>query len=82
MANEISLFDLERLANAYQIRIWQCRKLGRRWSFIAGAGPEKVLQSELIYEAGELGFFVQAESFDKAMLVSELEKLTKKAICC
>lgn len=82
MANEISTFDLERLANAYQIRIWQCRKLGRRWSFIAGAGLEKVLPSELVYETGELGFFVQAENFDKIALVSELKKLTTKSVCC
>jgi len=82
MANEISTFDLERLANAYQIRIWQCRKLGRRWSFIAGAGVEKVLPSQLVYEAGDLGFFVQAETFNEAALVEELKKLTTKSICC
>ncbi|PKL47023.1 MAG: hypothetical protein CVV42_14540 [Candidatus Riflebacteria bacterium HGW-Riflebacteria-2] len=82
MANEISLFDLERLSNSYQIRIWQCRKLGRRWSFIDGAGPEKVLPSQLVYEEGDLGFFVQAESFDEASLVDELKKLVKKSICC
>jgi hypothetical protein len=82
MANEISTFDLERLANSYQIRIWQCRKLGRRWSFIAGAGPEQVLPSQLVYEAGDLGFFVQAESFDELSLVAELKKLTTKSLCC
>ncbi len=82
MASEISTFDLERLAERYQIRIWQCRRLGRRWSFIAGAGPEKVLPSQLVYEQGELGFFVQAESFDETALVEELKKLTNKSICC
>jgi len=82
MANEISTFDLERLAERYQIRIWQCRKLGRRWSFITGAGPEKVLPSQLIYEQGDLGFFVQAEDFDEASLVEELKKLTNKSLCC
>ena len=82
MANEISTFDLERLANAYQIRIWQCRKLGRRWSFITGAGVEKVLPSQLVYENGDLGFFMQAETFDEASLVEELKKLTIRSICC
>ncbi|MBU1106704.1 MAG: hypothetical protein KKB51_08575 [Candidatus Riflebacteria bacterium] len=82
MANEISTFDLERLANAYQIRIWQCRKLGRRWSFIAGAGVEKVLPSQLVYETGDLGFFVQAEDFNETSLVEELKKLTSHTICC
>jgi hypothetical protein len=82
MANEISTFDLERLANAYQIRIWQCRKLGRRWSFIAGAGEEKILPTKLVYEAGDLGFFVQADDFDEASLVDELKKMTKKSLCC
>ena len=82
MANEISTFDLERLANAYQIRIWQCRKLGRRWSFLAGAGVEKMLPSRLVYETGDLGYFVQAENFNETALIEELKKLTTRIACC
>ncbi|MDD3147587.1 MAG: hypothetical protein PHD82_09815 [Candidatus Riflebacteria bacterium] len=75
MANEISTFDLERLAKTFGVRIWFCRRTGRRWSFIAGAGEEKVLPSELIFEKDETGVFVQGEDFDSQRLKAEVERL-------
>ncbi|NCB38994.1 MAG: hypothetical protein EOM80_09510 [Erysipelotrichia bacterium] len=76
MANAISTFDLERIAKTYKVRIWLCRKIGRRWSFIVGAGEERVLPSQLLFETGETGVFVQGEDFDEAGLKSELTRLT------
>jgi hypothetical protein len=75
MENAISSFDLEILAQKHDIRIWFCKKTGRRWSFIVGAGDQRPLPSELIYEAGDLGFFVQGESFDEIRLVDEIKEL-------
>lgn len=75
MANAISTFDLERLARTFGVRIWICRKIGRRWSFLDGAGEEKILPSELIYECGETGVFVQGEEFDQLGLVAEISRL-------
>lgn len=82
MANEISLFDLQRLAKTFRLRIWQCRKIGKRWSFMAGAGEEQPLPSQLIFESGETGIFVQTDQIIDAALIAELEKLLPpQAIC-
>ncbi len=75
MANAISTFDLERLAKKYGVRIWLCRRIGRRWSFVEGAGVERVLPSELIYESAETGVFVQGEEFDEAGIKAEVISL-------
>ncbi len=83
MANAISTFDLERLAKKYGVRIWVCRRIGRRWSFIEGAGEERVLPSELIYESDETGVFVQGEEFDAAGIKAEVHSLLRPptAVC-
>lgn len=82
MASAISTFDLERLAKTYDVRIWVCRRIGRRWSFLAGAGEERVLPSELVFENEETGVFVQGEDFDQQSLVTEITRLlTPVAIC-
>lgn len=83
MANAISTFDLERLAKKYGVRIWLCRRIGRRWSFIEGAGAERVLPSELIYESAETGVFVQGEEFDEAGIKAEVHSLLQPptAVC-
>ncbi len=83
MANAISTFDLERLAKKYGVRIWLCRRIGRRWSFIEGAGAERVLPSELIYESAETGVFVQGEEFDEAGIKAEVCSLLQPptAVC-
>ena len=78
MENEISSFDLEILTKKYDIRIWFCKKTGRRWSFIAGAGEQRPLPSELIYSIGDFGFFVQGENFDDFRLKTDIEELVQK----
>jgi len=75
MANAITTFDLERLAKKYGVRIWVFRRIGRRWSFVEGAGEERVLPSELIYENAETGVFVQGEEFDEAGIKAEVNNL-------
>lgn len=75
MENVISTFDLERLAKTFGIRIWVCRRTGRRWAFIEGAGEERVLPSELIFENENTGVFVQGEDFDLQRLTAEVERL-------
>ncbi len=82
MANAISTFDLERLAKAYNIRIWLCRRMGRRWSFVEGAGPERVLPSELVFENAETGVFVQGEDYDKQGLTAEISRLMQQTAIC
>ena len=77
MENEISSFDLEILAKKYDIRIWFCKKTGRRWSFIIGAGKQRPLPSELIYSHGNYGFFVQGEDFDDFRLKNDIKKLAQ-----
>lgn len=81
MANEISLFDLQRLASTYRLRIWQCKKIGRRWSFLAGAGEEQALPSQLICESGDTGIFVQTDQDIDTALIAELEKLLNQRFC-
>lgn len=81
MANEISLFELQRLAETFHLRIWQCRKIGKRWSFIAGAGEEQPLPSQLIFESGETGIFVQTDATIDQRLIAELQKLFNQAVC-
>ncbi len=82
MANAISTFDLERLARTYDIRIWLCRRMGRRWSFIEGAGPERVLPSELVFENAETGVFVQGEDYNHSALIADITTLMMpKAVC-
>ncbi len=78
MENEISLFDLEVISKKYQIRIWICRKIGKRWAFLIGAGETLPLPSELIYETKDIGFFVQGENFCKEQIIQELEPLLTK----
>lgn len=80
MENVISTFDLEVLAKKYDIRIWLCKKIGRRWSFLVGAGDQRSLPSELIFSTDEFGFFVQGENFDSATIAAEAKKLLEKKI--
>ena len=75
MENVISTFDLEVLSKKFDIRIWLCKKNGRRWAFIVGAGDQRPLPSELIYEFDDFGFFVQGENFDQIRLESEIKEL-------
>ena len=65
------------------MRIWLCRRIGRRWSFVEGAGVERVLPSELIYESVETGVFVQGEEFDEAGIKAEVISLLQPptAVC-
>ncbi len=78
MENVISTFDLKVLAKKYDIRIWLCKKIGRRWSFLVGAGDQRPLPSELIFETEEFAFFVQGEDFARDELEGELKKLFEK----
>ncbi|MFZ5951301.1 MAG: hypothetical protein ACOYXC_11375 [Candidatus Rifleibacteriota bacterium] len=71
----ISTFDLEVLSKKYDIRIWLCKRIGRRWSFLVGAGEQRSLPSELIYENPEYGIFVQGEDFDHIRLKNEIKIL-------
>lgn len=80
MANAISSFDLERLAKTFGVRIWLCRRVGRRWSFIEGAGIEKLLPSQLLYESSDTGVFVQGEEFDEQALAGEIKNLLSPAV--
>ncbi|MGM0599934.1 MAG: hypothetical protein ACQETH_08985 [Candidatus Rifleibacteriota bacterium] len=79
MGNEISSFDLERLAKKYDIRIWFCKKTGKRWSFLVGAGEQRPLPSELVYFNGDFGFFVQGEDFDDFRLKNDIKELVQKS---
>jgi hypothetical protein len=74
MENVISTFDLEVLSKKYDIRIWLCKKTGRRWSFIIGAGDQKPLPSELVFEEGDYGIFVQGDTFDQGSLLQEIRQ--------
>lgn len=82
MANGISLFDLERLSRKYNLRIWQCRRTGRRWAFVNGFGEEKVLPSFLIFENSETGIFIQADSSDHPALKQEIIDLLGGTALC
>jgi len=73
MENVISTFDLEVLSKKYDVRIWLCKKTGKRWSFIIGAGEQRSLPSELIFEEDEYGVFVQGESYDEGSLIREIQ---------
>lgn len=79
MENVISTFDLEVIAKKYDIRIWFCKKIGRRWSFIVGAGEQRPLHSEMIWEVGEYGFFVQGEDYDQLSVIEEVKVLLAKS---
>ncbi|GAB4285249.1 MAG: hypothetical protein Kow0029_32080 [Candidatus Rifleibacteriota bacterium] len=79
MENVISTFDLEVIAKKHDIRIWLCRKIGRRWAYIIGAGEQRPLPSELIFELDDYGFFVQGDSFIPEAVVEELKsKIAEK----
>ncbi|HNX78033.1 MAG TPA: hypothetical protein PLM07_15290 [Candidatus Rifleibacterium sp.] len=82
MVNAISTYNLERMARFYGIRIWLCRRTGRRWAFLEGAGTEKVMSSELIFENAEFGVFVQGEDYDKAGLAAEVAQLMQPIGVC
>lgn len=77
---EISSFDLELIAKTFDIRIWYCKKLGKRWSFVCGAGEQKVLPSELIWENEDSGIFVQGEIYNKIDLIQRIEQLFTEII--
>ena len=74
MENGICISKLQQLAQEFGIRIWTCKKTGKRWAFINGAGEPKVLESELIYESGEIGVFVQGENFDRPKLIQIIKE--------
>lgn len=75
MAKEISLYNLELLANTFNIRIWLCEKKGSRWAFIRGAGEQQLLPSELIWQQNNLGLFIQGDGYNKVDLISRIESL-------
>jgi hypothetical protein len=79
MAKEISSFDLEILAKKHNIRLWFCEKIGRRWSFIVGAGEQRPLPSELIYSDKNHGMFVQGEDYDQIELEKDVKNLFEKS---
>ena len=80
MVKEISSFDLEILSKAFDIRIWYCEKIGRRWSFICGAGEQKVLPSELFWENEDSAIFVQGEGYNQVELLSKIEELLTRVV--
>jgi hypothetical protein len=75
MENAISSFDLEVIAKKHQIRIWVCRRIGKRWAFLVGAGETLPLPSELIYETENLGFFIQGENFFREQILEEIKTI-------
>lgn len=72
---EISLYNLELLANSFGIRIWLCQKKGNRWAFIRGAGEQLLLPSELVWQKDDLGIFVQGDGYNKVDLLTQIESL-------
>lgn len=75
MEKETSISELKRIAQLYNVRIWIAEKMGRRWSYVAGAGKEFFLPSQMIAKIGKYAIFVEGDSFDKEVIVNGVRKL-------
>ncbi len=75
MEKEIFTSELNKLACHYNIRIWIAEKMGRRWSYVVGAGKEFFLPSQMITRIGKYALFVEGESFNKEVIIDDVRKL-------
>ncbi len=75
MEKETFISELKHIALLYNVKIWIAEKMGRRWSYIAGAGEEFFLPSRMIAQIGRYAVFVEGDSFDKEVIVNKVRKL-------
>ncbi len=77
MEKEIFTSELEKIATRYGVRIVLAERLGRRWSYVAGAGKELLLPSKMIAEIGRYALFVEGNDFGGEMIVNDVRELLK-----
>ncbi len=75
MEKEIFTSELSSIAKRYNIRVWIAEKMGRRWSYVVGAGKELFLPSRMIAKIGKYAIFVEGENFDREMIAASVRKL-------
>ncbi len=75
MEKEICISKLKQVAELYNIRIWIAEKMGRRWSYVIGAGKELFLPSQMITKIGKYAIFVEGDQFDKEVIIDDVRKL-------
>ncbi len=75
MEKEISISELEKISEKYNIRIWISEKFGKRWSYITGSGEERFLPARLIGEIKNYGIFVEGELFDREAVMKDVSHL-------
>jgi len=64
---------LEVLSKRYSCKLWIARRLGRRWSYVAGFGRESLAPARLILEAGDLAVFGEVDDAVVEEIASSLE---------
>ncbi len=77
MEKEICISELEKLSHLYNIKIIIAEKMGKRWSYVTGAGEEQLLPARLIAKQGRYALFVEGNSFDKEMIVDSFRRTLK-----
>ena len=75
MEKGIFISELNRLAQRYNIRVWVAEKMGKRWSYVVGAGEEFFLPSQMIAKIGKYALFVEGESFNREVIADSVRKL-------
>ncbi len=75
MEKEIFISELEKIASRYSIRIVLAEKMGKRWSYLVGAGEELLLPSKLIRKFGNYAIFVEGELENEEKVADEIQVL-------
>lgn len=78
MEKEIFTSEFEKIANAYDVKLWIAEKLGRRWSYVMGGGSEKFLPASLVGEIGNYGVFVEGENYDVKEILRNVGEILSK----
>ncbi len=77
MVREICISKLNEMAKTYKTRIWIAKRMGRRWSYIVGAGEESLLPAKLIVENKNYAIFIEGKSDHWREIKNEAKKILK-----
>ncbi len=78
MEKETFISELEEIASHYGIRIVLAERMGRRWSYLVGAGEELLLPSRMIRRFKNYAIFVEGNLEDEERVANEVQRLFEK----
>ncbi|MDK2865320.1 MAG: hypothetical protein PWP37_1512 [Thermotogota bacterium] len=60
------------LSKRYQCKLWIARRLGRRWSYIAGFGSERLAPARMVKEFSDIAVFGEVDEDLAVEIAKEL----------